>query len=190
MVPELQPAPYQTRTVRRQDPVPALAATIAAIARAHRDDESALCVWVAGALTGAIRDPDWIPFGLRQPSPTGYRRERLYEAPDGSFSIGCFVWAPGQRTPIHDHRGWGVVGVAFGTLESVSFFRTEAGRLVPSVTDFIPAGSCDWAHPAGGDIHRIGAAGGETAISIHVYGTRFDSVCRHRYLPDGTILTQ
>lgn len=189
---QLQPTPRFPKVMGRPiaNPLPAFAATVAAIIRNHGGDETATCTWVAAALQRVVQDPDWISPALRVPSPIGYRRERLYEAPDGSFSIGCFVWGPGQRTPIHDHRAWGVIGAAIGTLESVSFYPAAGGGLVPSPTELIAAGTCCWAHPAGGDIHRIGAAGTETAVSIHVYGDRFDTICRNRYLPDGTVLTQ
>jgi len=30
------------------------------------------------------------------------------------FLVGSFVWMPGQRTPVHDHTVWGLVGVMRG----------------------------------------------------------------------------
>jgi predicted metal-dependent enzyme (double-stranded beta helix superfamily) len=192
MVARLRPIDSPPRTISScaGTPLPALVATVAAITRTYEGDEVAICIRVAEALAGAARDPGWIGPALRVPSATTYRREKLYQAPDGSFSIGCFVWGPGQRTPIHDHRAWGVVAVAAGALESVAFFPTGSGRLVVGAAEILGTGTSSWLHPEGGDIHRIGAAGGETAISIHVYGCRIDAVCRRRYLPDGTVLTQ
>jgi predicted metal-dependent enzyme (double-stranded beta helix superfamily) len=181
-----QPAPQ----LPVRSPIPALARRISAIVAAHGQDEAAICVWVSKALAEVVLNPDWIPYALRRPSAAGYRRELLHEAEDGSFSIGCFIWGPYQQTPIHDHRCWGVMGVAFGAVESVSFYPVQSGMLVPGPAEIVPAGFCAWVHPEGGDIHRVGAAGAETSISIHVYGTRFAKVCRNRYLPDGAILSQ
>jgi len=172
---------------RAWTPIPALARRISGIVAAHRWDEAALCAGVAGALSEIVEVPDWLPRDLRRPAPNTYRRELLHEAEDGSFSIGCFVWGPGQQTPIHDHRCWGVMGVAVGAIQSVSFYPLQSGALVPGPAEETPYGNCVWIHPEGGDIHRVGAAGAETAVSIHVYGTRFSRVCRNRYMPDGTV---
>ena len=30
------------------------------------------------------------------------------------FSVVSFVWGPGQKTPVHDHRTWGLVGILRG----------------------------------------------------------------------------
>lgn len=170
------------------DPIPALAPRIGDMIRAHGHDEPRLCEAVARALTPVVANADWLWPCFRVPAAAGYRRERLFEAPDGRFSIGCFVWGPGQRTPIHDHRAWGVIGVAAGTLKAVTYFPTAAGGLAPGAIERVGAGECSWLHPAGGDIHQIGGADEATAISIHVYGCRFDEVCRRRYRPDGTEL--
>lgn len=171
-------------------PIPALANRISRLVAAYRWSEDALCANVADALAEIVDMPDWLPPDLRRPAPDTYRRELLHEQEDGSFSIGCFVWGPGQQTPIHDHRCWCVTGVAIGAIQSVSFYPLPSGALVPGVVDETAAGSCLWLHPEGGDIHRVGAAGNHTAISIHVYGSRFSRVCRNRYLPDGTIQTR
>jgi len=182
--------PHTAGLRRSWTPIPLLARRISSLIAAHRRDEPALCAGVAGALAEIVDVPDWLPRDFRRPAPNSYRRELLHEAEDGSFSIGCFVWGPGQQTPIHDHRCWGVMGVAFGAVESVSFYPVQSGMLVPGPAEIVPAGFCAWVHPEGGDIHRVGAAGAETSISIHVYGTRFAKVCRNRYLPDGAILSQ
>jgi predicted metal-dependent enzyme (double-stranded beta helix superfamily) len=42
-----------------------------------------------------------------------------------------FVWAPGQGTPIHDHRVWGLVGVLRGAETSERFVRQGDGSLKP-----------------------------------------------------------
>ena len=170
------------------NPIPDLAAAMALIIRRLAHDEPQLCRAVAAALAPVIRSAAWLGPALRRPRPDSYRRHCLHEAPDGAFSIGCFVWGPGQRTPIHDHRAWGVIGTAIGEIECTGFVAGPGGLLVASPPEFLAEGACAWIHPAGGDIHRVGAAGGTAALSIHVYGCRFDEVCRQRYAPDGTVL--
>jgi predicted metal-dependent enzyme (double-stranded beta helix superfamily) len=185
-----QSIPSLSSPVRRpaRSPIPALAQSVSAIVARHGSDEAAICTLVARALSGVVEDADWLPGTLRAPHPGSYRRELLYEAPDRSFSIGCFVWGAGQHTPIHDHRAWCVMGVAVGAVGAVSFYPLQSGMLVPGQVEEVPAGACSWVHPEGGDIHRVGALGAETSVSIHVYGSRFSAVCRNRYHPDGSIL--
>jgi predicted metal-dependent enzyme (double-stranded beta helix superfamily) len=153
----------------------------------HGWNEAILCAQVARALADSVEEVDLLPRDLLRPAANTYRRELLYEAPDGSFSIGCFVWDTGQQTPIHDHRCWCVMGVVRGAVQSVSYFPVASGALVPGAVDVTAAGCCDWIHPEGGDIHRVGAAGNEMAVSLHVYGARFGRVCRNRYRLDGTV---
>jgi predicted metal-dependent enzyme (double-stranded beta helix superfamily) len=185
--------PYQIVTFapagRRRDgtAIAALARDISGCVTDYGWNEDVLCAQVAQILADCVEASDWLPRELLRPSAQSYRRELLYEAPDGSFSIGCFVWGIGQQTPIHDHRCWCVMGVASGAVQSVSYFPVASGALVPGSVDVTSAGNCAWLHPEGGDIHRVGAAGDETAVSVHVYGARFGRVSRNRYRPDGTV---
>jgi predicted metal-dependent enzyme (double-stranded beta helix superfamily) len=181
----------EPRVLRRGwSTIPALARTISDLIDRHGWNEAVLCERVAGALERVIDDLDWLPGALRHPARNSYRRELLHEAADGRFSIGCFIWGPGQQTPIHDHRSWGVMGVAIGAVQSVSFYPVQSGMLVPGPVEEVVAGQCAWVHPEGGDIHRVGAGEDEPAVSIHVYGSRFNRVCRNRYHADGTVLTR
>lgn len=137
------------------------------------------CPDVAVKLAVLIADDCWLAAEWRTPSAESYRRQCLYQSPDGAFSIGCFVWSPHQATPIHDHRAWGVIGVLAGSITSESFSKSPSG-LIGTAPQPLAAGSVAWVHPAEGDIHRIG--GGEHGgISIHVYGCGFDTVCLNAY---------
>ncbi|MDD2704072.1 MAG: FAD/NAD(P)-binding protein, partial [Acidocella sp.] len=139
------------------------------------------CALIAQALEEALEPPGWLPEDLAEACPTGYRRQVLFEAEDGSFSIGCFVWGPGQHSPIHDHRCWGVIGCLAGTLANETFTDTSPERLAATPLCLIAGGETVFMHPDTGDIHRLGAHGAERAISIHVYGGRFGAVNRNFY---------
>lgn len=116
------------------------------------------------------------------PSPdvvAGPGSHTLHVEPDGSFSIIGIVWRPGQVTRIHDHMTWCVFGVVQG-VEHEELFDAGLNRLgesdnrVGDVSGFAPPG----------DIHRVHNTTGETAISIHVYGTdvtRIGSSVRRYY---------
>jgi hypothetical protein len=53
----------------------------------------------------------------RRPLPAArdrYAQYLLHADPLERFSVVSFVWGPGQRTPVHDHTVWGLVGVLRG----------------------------------------------------------------------------
>jgi predicted metal-dependent enzyme (double-stranded beta helix superfamily) len=163
--------------------VPALSESISHLL-SRTPDQSVLCREIALLLPTFLPQAHLLPEDLRRPEPTGYRRSLLHEDAHGRFSIGCFVWSPGQRTPIHDHTGWGVVGVAAGVLRETSY-RLDQGQPVPSSSLRIDRGDCVWCLPAENDIHRIGAED-QAAMSIHIYGAPFAKVCRTLYSPKET----
>src|SRR5579872_671481 len=83
-------------------------------------------------LLGAlIAHDDWLPDAFAAPDPQRYRQYLLYCDPLERFSIVSFVWGPGQRTPIHDHTVWGLVGVLRGAERSVAYRAPAAGALEP-----------------------------------------------------------
>src|SRR5690606_4007931 len=78
----------------------------------------------------------WLPDEFAQPHPEHYQQYLLYCDPFERFSLVSFVWGPGQRTPIHDHTVWGVIGMLRGAEVSESFElsgRGEAPRATGSV---------------------------------------------------------
>jgi predicted metal-dependent enzyme (double-stranded beta helix superfamily) len=104
------------------------------------------------------------------------------------FSVVSFVWGPGQRTPIHDHRVWGLVGVLSGAEISESFERGPRGRLQPrGPVERLERGSVAAVSPRVGDIHRVANAYDDRpSISIHVYGADIGAVERSTYDASGT----
>lgn len=137
---------------------------------------------IAVELGRLLADDGWLAEENRRCDPATYRRIRLYEDAAGRFSIGCFVWGAGQASPIHDHNSWGVVGVLNGPIRSEGFRLDEAGALHPDgAAVWYPQGAIGFADPTVGDIHRLSAPADRQAISIHVYGCRFDEVNRNRY---------
>lgn len=144
--------------------------------------DAARCRIIARRLTGLLT-PDWLPADAIAPGAESYGRHLLYEDPAGRYSIGSFVWRPGEATPIHDHHCWGVVGVAQGRLVSQDFQARSEGRngLRHTTSVIIPRGQTIWLSPASGDIHRLVNPAAATAISIHVYGAAFSAICRNRY---------
>lgn len=102
-----------------------------------------------------------------------YRQHLLYVSPSRRLSVVALVWLPGQRTPIHDHVSWCVVGVYRG-VERETHYRivTRDGqrRLKPVGTFNAAAGHVEALVPPADNIHSVAAAGNGKTISIHVYG--------------------
>ena len=65
-------------------------------------------------LADLVTHDDWLPDEFALPSVESYRQYLLYCDPLERFSVVSFVWGPGQKTPVHDHTVWGLVGVMRG----------------------------------------------------------------------------
>jgi predicted metal-dependent enzyme (double-stranded beta helix superfamily) len=134
---------------------------------------------VAEQLRRHLPTPDVLTAEQRRGSPDDYRAHTLHAEPNGSFSIVALVWRPGQITRIHDHVTWCVLGVIQGVEHEELFDADlnvigESDNHVGAISGFAPPG----------DIHRVHNTAGETAISIHAYGTdvtRVGSSARRYY---------
>ena len=121
------------------------------------------------------------PERFRRVKPEGYSRRLLYRDPELGFTALVMAWAPGQKTPLHDHAGiWCVEGVLEGDMAVQRFelleqpapgvFRFEgrevldaragsAGALIPPLEHHVLANP--------GTTGRIG-------LTLHVYGSEMD----------------
>src|SRR6185369_4847178 len=102
--------------------------TLGALVDRTRDEDLILAEG-GQLLTGLIARDDWLPDAYAQPDPTRYQQYLLHCDSRERFSVVSFVWGPGQATPVHDHRVWGLVGVLRGSELNESFSRDSAGRL-------------------------------------------------------------
>lgn len=150
------------------------------------DDEERIFMDGKGLLSELISHDDWLPDAFAEPNPERYQQYLLYCDPFERFSVVCFVWGPGQSTPIHDHTVWGMVGVMRGA-ESCEEFALESAtaRLHSKGTHKLRPGEIDLVSPRIGDIHKVSNALTDRAsMSIHVYGSNIGAVSRHIYAPD------
>lgn len=134
-------------------------------------------------LAGLVSRDDWLPDEYARPSSDGYRQYLLHCDSRERFSVVSFVWGPGQGTPIHDHRVWGLVGVLRGAEQVETFRRRHDGELEQfGAADYLDEGEVDAFSPRTGDIHRVSnARPHEPSISIHVYGGNIGAVERATY---------
>jgi predicted metal-dependent enzyme (double-stranded beta helix superfamily) len=128
---------------------------------------------IAGRLADLLGEDDWLAPEDRVPGTDSYRQHLLHVSSSRRLSVVALVWRPGQRTPIHDHVAWCVVGVYRGVERETRYALTEVdGRLCLDPVDSILAypGHVEALVPPMGDIHAVTAGGDDVTISIHVYG--------------------
>jgi predicted metal-dependent enzyme (double-stranded beta helix superfamily) len=73
---------------------------------------------------------DWLPARYAEPSMTGYQQYLVHADSRERFSVVSFVWGPGQKSPIHDHTVWGIVGTLRGAEFEQRYARTSDGKFV------------------------------------------------------------
>ena len=150
--------------------------------------EPALLAAVGAELATLIATDDWLPAELAQPHPQFYRQYLLHADPLERFSVVSFVWGPGQRTPVHDHTVWGLIGLLRGQEVSQAFGPDAQGRLVPQgAASLLHPGQVAAVSPTLGDIHQVhNPLADQVSISIHVYGANIGAVQLGVYADDGS----
>jgi predicted metal-dependent enzyme (double-stranded beta helix superfamily) len=143
---------------------------------------------VAEPLAALVARDDWIDPAVAAPDPLRYRQYLLHRDAAERFCVVSFVWGPGQATPIHDHRVWGLVGVLRGAEIDQRYARAADGSLAPAGQPTrLDAGAVATLSPESGDIHRVtNAYDDRVSISIHVYGADISRVERATYDEAGT----
>lgn len=177
-----RPTPHAANPARLRGFIGELAALLE---RSH--DESTILEHGAQLLGELVSHDDWLADEFAQPSAERYQQYVLHVDSAQRFSIVSFVWGPGQATPVHDHRVWGLIGMLRGAEEAQAFSREngqlqergQAHRLLP--------GQVEAVSPRIGDIHQVrNAYNDRTSISIHVYGGNIGAVKRAVFLADGS----
>lgn len=132
-------------------------------------------------LAELVKHDDWLPEACAQPHPQFYQQFLLHCDPLERFSVVSFVWGPGQKTPVHDHTVWGLIGMMRGAENCRRFSHTKPGQPM-AVGEFesLKPGQVDRVSPTVGDIHEVSNAHTDkVSISIHVYGANIGAVKRH-----------
>jgi predicted metal-dependent enzyme (double-stranded beta helix superfamily) len=154
--------------------------------RAPEPDTEVITRRVADLVGDCLRYDDLLTAGQSASDPVDYRQHVLHTEPDGSFSVVALVWLPGQRTPIHDHVSWCVVGTLRGAEEEICYRLVDDDGptyLEPVHTTVNRAGEVAYLTPPG-DIHEVRGVEEGVTISLHVYGAdiaRLGTSIRRRY---------
>ncbi len=135
-------------------------------------------------LAGLVAHDDWLPEPFDASDPVRYRQYLLYGDPLERFTLVSFVWGPGQRTPVHDHLMWGLVGMLRGREQAVPYTRQADGTLIAGEPAWLEPGMVQAVSPHLGDIHTVcNGLPDRPSISIHLYGGNIGTVRRHGFDP-------
>lgn len=138
-----------------------------------------------GALLKAlVSNDDWLPEALAEPGPT-YRQYLLHCDPLERFSVVSFVWGIGQRTPVHNHKVWGLVGMLRGAEVSVTMHPEPGAPMRSGQVDHLQPGEVVGVGSSEEDVHWVeNAIADRPSISIHVYGGNIGAIERHTFDPE------
>jgi predicted metal-dependent enzyme (double-stranded beta helix superfamily) len=148
-----------------------------------RPAEAALLERGGSLLAELVASDDWLPAAFAAADSERYQQYLLHCDSRERFSIVSFVWGPGQATPVHDHRTWGLVGVLRGAELNEAFERDASGQLVArGAPQRLERGAVGAVSPQIGDLHRVSNAHADRpSISVHVYGANIGAVERATY---------
>ena len=151
-----------------------------------RPDEPRILREGGALLAQLVARDDWLPEAFAQPDAQHYQQHLLHADAQDRFSLVSFVWGPGQKTPVHDHTVWGIIGMLRGSECAQRYERGTDGRLTPDGSELtLRPGELDIVSPTRGDIHVVrNALADQVSISIHLYGGNIGRVARHVFVPD------
>lgn len=153
----------------------------------QQPDEAVILERGSELLLPLLQHDDWLDDAFAQPHPQHYQQYLLYADAQQRFSVVSFVWGPGQQTPVHDHRVWGLIGMLRGAEVSQGFRLDNGGLVADGAPVRLEPGHIDAVSPRVGDIHRVSNAFDDrVSLSIHVYGANIGAVSRAVYGEDGS----
>ena len=135
-------------------------------------------------LESLIAADDWLPEAFCKPHSEYYQQYLLYADPLDRFSVVSFVWGPGQKTPLHNHTVWGMVGQLRGQERSSNYYRQADGSYSADESLICKPGQVATVSPKTHDIHVVeNDLSDQTSISIHVYGGNIGRIERAVFDP-------
>lgn len=184
--------PQMPQPSRLRQFVQAFSRLVEAPRPADQDDsltEARLLQAGQGLLADLVAHDDWLPEAYAQAHPDHYQQYLLFADAQERFSVVSFVWGPGQRTPIHNHTVWGLVGLLRGEETAQAFAQNAQGQWVPQgPLHRLQPGQVQAVSPRIGDVHQVANGLSDSpSISIHVYGANIGGVVRSVFTPEGQI---
>jgi predicted metal-dependent enzyme (double-stranded beta helix superfamily) len=159
---------------------------------AHQAGAEAAIAALREPFARLLRNDDWLPDAFTLPAAEsgmggGIGSYLLYRNAERTLSISALVVPAGAKTPIHDHLGWGLVGLYRGEQHEEVFRRTDGGdRDGQADLDLVERrhlrrGDFYELIPPDGDIHRVVAADAQPSVSIHLLRNDVGCIDRHSF---------
>ncbi|MBV8529589.1 MAG: cysteine dioxygenase family protein [Candidatus Dormibacteraeota bacterium] len=164
-----------SRSRRPRSTASSLAAAIAAACRGEEAPEQRARS-AEGLLRSALRAGMWLPSSVLETDPSRYRSRTLHVDHESGITIRVLAWRRAQRTPIHDHVAWCVIGVYAGSERELRYSAVDVrgGTRLRVVADHkVRAGETAVLLPPD-DIHEVSCLT-ENAVSIHIYGQALEA---------------
>lgn len=150
----------------------------------QESDEGRLLPQGRDLLATLVAEDDWLDEAYARPHPEFYQQYLLYADPLDRLSVVSFVWGPGQKTPVHDHLTWGIIGMLRGREREITYEHAADGSLFAVGESILCPGETAVVSPTLGDVHQVSNdLEDEVSISIHVYGRNIGRVERHVFDP-------
>jgi 3-mercaptopropionate dioxygenase len=147
-------------------------------------DEDEITGRVAELLSALLAGGYRLPPEVTRPSAERHVNYPLHIAPGHHWCLASVVWNVGQRTPVHGHETWGVVGIYSGAEREFRYAKpTAAGPLTPAGEHVWERGQVAVCCTTDDDVHAVEAAGDVPTIGIHVYGADIGAIERSSYDP-------
>lgn len=143
-------------------------------------EEATLLATGRGLLAELISGDDWLPDEYATARADRYAQYLLHCDPLERFSMVSFVWGPGQRTAVHNHTVWGLVGVLRGSEQSEGYELRDGLPVAGADRQVMIRGEVDAVSPTIGDWHRVTNSSDDVSISIHVYGGNVGTLRRRK----------
>lgn len=147
----------------------------------HAGDEAPVLEQGRQLLAALVREDDWLPEQYAQAHPQYYQQYALHVDPQERFSVVSFVWGPGQKTPIHNHTVWALIGMLRGGEKAEDFQANGPGEPMTALGSAqLEPGTVESLRPTTGDTHRVSnLLEDRVSISVHVYGGNIGRISRH-----------
>ena len=126
---------------------------------------------VAQALLPYLGCPDLLDDASTRCCPDRYVRHLIHRGAD--YTVLSLVWTSGQMSPVHAHRAWCAFGLHQGTLVE-SFFGPDMTGAASQGCLQHRVGDTGHSEPGQDGAHRLANLCIHKAVSIHVYGARYD----------------
>lgn len=163
--------------------------------------DAAVCLGNPAAITARIKenlqtaiheDRVRLPQRFHATRADGYARRLLHRSDHLGYTAVVMTWAPGQRTPLHDHAGiWCVEGVVEGRMDVTQYdlVAEEDGRyrFEPKGCVHAEVGSAGCLIPPF-EYHILANPTAAPSITLHVYGGEMTSCHVFEPQPDGAYI--